>query len=322
MSRRKDEGNGDTKMKRGKKIMMIIGIVLLTLIVIIAALLIYLSIRPSVPADYTQTVKTGGEIEAKYMMNGAYKVSCFEEPVLQGFGKYVIYYPTELEGTEKNWPVVVVANGSGCKASKYPTLFEHLASWGFIVIGTEEEYDWNGFASEMCVRHLIRLNEIDIVNDKDNPFRQKIDLDNVGITGHSQGGIGVINAITTQEHKGIYKAAVSLSPTNKELAHNLEWDYDASKIETPVLIMGGDNDWVATKEQFESIYHDISGEKCMALRTDTEHGQMLYSGDGYVTAWFMYWLQGDEYAGDAFFGENAEILSNTNWQFVEKNLVK
>lgn len=310
-------------MKVVKKIMLIIGIVLLALIALITVFLIYNAKKPAVPADYTKTVETGGEIEAKYMANGACEVSCFEEPVLQGFGKYVIYYPTELESTDKNWPVVVAANGSGCRASRYPALFEHLASWGFIVIGTEEEYDWNGFASEMCVRHLIRLNEIETVNDKDNPFRGKIDLENVGITGHSQGGIGVINAITTQDHKDIFKAAVSLSPTNKELAHNLEWDYDASKITAPVLIMGGDNDWVATKEQFKSIFNDIPGDKCLALRADTEHGQMLYSGDGYVTAWFMYWLQGDEYAGSAFFGENAEILSNANWkdayaQFQEK----
>ncbi|MGN0619918.1 MAG: alpha/beta hydrolase family protein [Ruminiclostridium sp.] len=306
-------------MKIVKRALLIIGIVLLVLFILLTAFILLLSNKPFVPADYTKAVNTGGEIEAKYMAKGTYEVSSFEEQALQGFGKYIIYYPTETESADQPLPAVVVANGSGCKASKYPALFERLASWGFIVIGTEEEYDWNGFASEMCVRHLIRLNEIDTVNDKDNPLRGKIDLDNVGITGHSQGGVGVINAVTVQEHKDIYKAAVSLSPTNKELAHNLEWDYDASKITAPVLIFGGDNDWVATKEQFKSIYDDILGDKCMALRCGTEHGQMLYSGDGYVTAWFMYWLKGDEEAGKAFFGDNAEILNNPCWQDINKS---
>lgn len=301
-------------MKVVKKIMLIIGIVLLALIVMIAVIVIFNSKKTVAPTDYSQTVETGGEIEAKYMANGIYEISHFEEPVLQGFGKYVIYYPVELERADKTWPVVVVANGSGCKASKYSALFEHLASWGFIVIGTEEEYDWNGFASEMCVRHLIRLNEIEIVNDKDNPFRGKINLDNVGATGHSQGGVGVINAITAQEHKDIYKAAVSLSPTNKELANNLEWSYDASKIETPILLMSGGDDYAVNEDQLKEIYNDIMSDKCMAIRVNTEHNPMLYSGDGYVTAWFMYWLQGDEYAGTAFFGENAEIRSNAYWQ--------
>lgn len=45
---------------------------------------------------------------------------------------------------------------------------------------------------------------------------------------------------------------------------------------------------------------------------------MLYFADGYVTAWFMYWLQGDESAGEAFFGENAELMKN-EWYQDQKN---
>lgn len=43
---------------------------------------------------------------------------------------------------------------------------------------------------------------------------------------------------------------------------------------------------------------------------------MLRYVDGYMTAWFMYWLQNDAYAGEAFLGEDAEILTNPNWQDV------
>ncbi|MCC3261226.1 hypothetical protein [Paenibacillus polymyxa] len=56
----------------------------------------------------------------------------------------------------------------------------------------------------------------------------------------------------------------------------------------------------------------------MARRNDADHGQMLYYADGYVTAWFMYYLNGDTEAGNAFFGENAEILSNANLQDIKK----
>ena len=35
-------------------------------------------------------------------------------------------------------------------------------------------------------------------------------------------------------------------------------------------------------------------------RTNTSYGEMLYSADGYVTAWFMYYLQNDIEAGEAF----------------------
>lgn len=40
---------------------------------------------------------------------------------------------------------------------------------------------------------------------------------------------------------------------------------------------------------------------------------------GYITAWFMYCLQGDEFAGDAFIGD-CEICSNKNWDVKMKNL--
>ena len=107
-------------MRIAKKIMLIIGIVLLVLISLIAVFIVYNSRKPAVPTDYTQTVETGGEIEAKYIANGTYEVSYFEEAVLQGFGKYVLFYPSKLENTEKAWPVVVVANGSGCSSSQVP----------------------------------------------------------------------------------------------------------------------------------------------------------------------------------------------------------
>jgi len=47
-----------------------------------------------------------------------------------------------------------------------------------------------------------------------------------------------------------------------------------------------------------------------------EHGQMLYSADGYVTAWFMWQLQGDEEAEKAFIGDSPEISNNKLYQDV------
>lgn len=57
----------------------------------------------------------------------------------------------------------------------------------------------------------------------------------------------------------------------------------------------------------------------MARRVGKDHGDMLRYADGYMTAWFMYYLRGDTEAGQAFFGENAEILFNENWQDIKIN---
>ncbi|MGN1406639.1 MAG: alpha/beta hydrolase [Erysipelotrichaceae bacterium] len=297
-----------------KKVLKVITVIIVSVLILLMLFLFINARRQMVPSDYTEKTKTGGTIENKYLQMGEYKVIRKEEKAFQGFEKYIIYYPEALSLCNKKWPVVVMANGSGIKASKYPALFEHLASWGFIVIGTEEEYDWNGFASDMCINHLIRLNETDEL------FKNKIDLDNVGITGHSQGGIGVISALTVQGNKDIYKAAVALSPASKELSDSIEWHYDASKINTPIMILGAENDWVATTEQFKSIYNDVDSAKILAIRKGIEHGEMLYAGDGYVTAWFMYYLQNDIEAYDAFFGDNPEIANNDFYLNVESYL--
>lgn len=306
-----------------RKALKIIGIIVLILIVGISILLKFLGSRPVVPANYTQDTETGGPIEAKYMATGSHEVSTYEEPVLQGFSKYTIDYPTELETTDEKYPVIVVCNGSGTPISKYLSVPEHFASWGFIVIGTEEEYDWSGFSAEMCIRHLQKLNDSESIGENKNVFYQKVDFDNVGIVGHSQGGVGVLNAITAQKHADIYKTAVSLSPTNKELAHNLEWDYDAALVDTPILLIagaGGEDDWVITGEQLQSIYSDIDRNKVMLRRKDTPHNETLYAANGYVTAWFMWHLQDDDEAAKAFAGDNAEIYMNGLYQNQHANL--
>ncbi|MCD8022494.1 MAG: alpha/beta hydrolase, partial [Lachnospiraceae bacterium] len=55
----------------------------------------------------------------------------------------------------------------------------------------------------------------------------------------------------------------------------------------------------------------------MARRCDTAHGLTGVSEDGYVIAWFMWQLQGDEAAAKAFVGEDAELLSNDLYQDVQ-----
>ncbi|UNT96045.1 chlorophyllase/cutinase-like alpha/beta fold protein [Allobaculum mucilyticum] len=186
---------------------------------------------------------------------------------------------------DRKYPILVLCNGTGVPLSKYESLARHYASWGFVVIGTEGEYAWNGFGAEMCVRHLERLEEMKTIEEnntqKENPFYHRLDLDRIGIIGHSQGAAGVFNAITAQPHHEIYKAAVALSLTNLQLAENLEWDYDPKKVETPVLLIsgaGGGDDWVVTGDQLKEIYNEIpygcSGN-CAVMKKPQKHLQEI-----------------------------------------------
>ncbi|MDO4523536.1 MAG: hypothetical protein Q4B57_10405 [Eubacteriales bacterium] len=303
-----------------KKFLKAIGIIILVIIALIGILLLWLTHRDSsLKENYQDDIQTGGAIEAAYLQNGPYETAYYEEATAQIFEKYEISYPKELETENKKYPVIVVCNGSGWKGSLNKAQYQFYASYGFIVIATEETYSWNAFGAEMCIRHLERLNDYISDEGEKSIFYQKIDFDNVGIIGHSQGGVGVINAITNTDHKDIYKAAVALSPTNEEMASALEWPYDASKIQVPIFVIsgeGGGDDWVITLEQLNQLYSHIPGNKVMARRVNTPHGTTVVSEDGYVMAWFMWQLQGDEEAAKAFTGDNPEIMNNEQYRDV------
>ena len=129
-------------------------------------------------------------------------------------------------------------------------------------------------------------------SDSNSKFYGKIDVDNIGIGGHSQGGLGTINAVTAQDNGNRYKVMYAASAPTLQISVELQ-------------------------EKYNNISDGVP--KIIARRKDTDHGDMLPYADGYMTAWFMYHLQGDEETGAAFLGDNAEILNNANWQDVQKN---
>lgn len=300
-----------------KKLLKIIGIIILIPIVLVIALLVIISFIPMTPNNYTKEVKTGGDIETKYLLIGDYKIKNIKREGTEITKKYYIYYPEKLKNSDKKYPVVVILNGTGVLPKKYKALFKHMASWGFVVIGSDDGSTGFGKSADETMELIISEN-----SNNSSIFYGKLDLDNIGITGHSQGGAGVFTAISIMEHKDKYKTAVALSPTHEETAHQFGWKYDLTKINIPTLMIAGTNGDFETQavipiEKMIEMYNKIPSSKAIARRIGAEHGQMLYSADGYVTAWFMWQLQGDKEAGKAFVGNSPEIINNKLYQDIQ-----
>jgi len=279
-----------------------------------------LSMIPAAPADYTTKTKTGGPIEAKYLAMGEYAVRSTTADAEEPVKKLTIAYPEKLETDSRKWPVVVQVNGTGILPEKYPSVFNHLASWGFIVIGNDDPGTWSGESAEKTLDWLLHENELE-----GSVFFQKVDTSGIGIVGHSQGGVGTFNAVTVQPHAGLYRAVVALSPTNEELAEALKIPYDISKVKVPVLMTAGTRTdfevkMVIPPESMKKMYARLNVPKAMMRRKECDHGQMLYSADGYVTAWFMWLLQDDQEAAKAFVGESPELMSNPLYQDQKSDL--
>lgn len=304
-----------------KKMLKIIRTILLIIVILVVVGIAFIVFRFAtaepeimVPENYESTVQTGGTIEEKYLAHGTHEVKYFEEETKEKWAKYEVYYPSDLTKSSKKFPVIVMANGSGVRASRYIAAFEHYASWGFIVIGNEHDTSYAGDSTDASLSYLIEAND-----NPESVLYQKVDLKNVGAIGHSQGGVGVFNAITAQPHSDIYRTAVSLSPVGEETADKLHWTYKPEKIKIPIMVLAGTNKDVITIENLKLLYSHILTDKVMAVRSNTNHPEMLYSAEGYVTAWMMWQLQGDEEAGSAFAGTNAEILNNNKYQDVRDN---
>lgn len=292
-------------MKIAVRILKIIGIAVLVIIVLLAILIFRIFTAPMVPKNYTKTVETGGAIEARYLDMGVHKVKYAETEAPGDWKKFVACYPAGLGETEGTFPVVVFANGTGVGASRYQALFQHLASWGFIVLGNEDPSTCTGASADATLTWLLEEND-----NPDSVFYQKVDLNHIGISGHSQGGVGVFNAVSEQPHGGLYTCAVSLSPTEWALAMAIGLDYDPGKMTAPTLILAAAENDVITPEGVKGLAGAIPAGTVRALRPGMDHGKMLYSADGYVTAWFMWQLRDDQDAAKAFVGDHGEILTN------------
>lgn len=305
-----------------KKIIKIVLIILLTIILVLFLLYLYKDNAPVLFGGYNKKIETGGNIEYKYLQKGKYKTSHITVKVEKPMKKYTIYYPSEIESGNKKYPLVFITNGTGFKATMYKPLYERLASWGFVVIGNQDKGTGTGESTSKTLDYMLEENE-----NKDSIFYHKIDIDNIGIFGFSQGGASVMRAITMYENSKYFKTAVSLSPVNEKTANDVGYPYDLTKVNIPIMMLAGtsgkfETDIVIPIENMKTMYDKISSFKVMARRVGANHDMMMYYADGYVTAWMMWQLQGDNEAKKAFIGDNPELLINKLYQDQKINSIE
>ena len=328
--------NKDMK-KFVKVLMIVIPIVVVTPIVGCGALLVAGGIRNE---NYWKYSSPKGEVEKEFTPLGSYEVSEKEYSAskVEG-GKVEVWYPSKLE-EEASYPLVIMANGTGTKASQYKPVFRHLASWGFIVAGNEDENCRTGESTNETLAYLLKANE-----DTAHLLHGKIDVDHIGVAGHSQGGVGAINAANDPTDGSHYKAIFAQSCTSRFHADNLNkdgggWSIDVSKISSPIMMVAGTGSWDAgTMSEYASSLPDgesqgicplwwlqecyrkipSSNDKVIARMKGKDHGDMLRGPDAYLTAWFRLYLKGETSLKSVFYGKDSELSENTNYQDVSSS---
>lgn len=310
-----------------------LGIILGVIVLAIAVFFVVQQIKthktlndPRLPENYYELVQTGGDLEKKYLGKGSFAV---EHTAVKSDNKSIkniyIYYPAELKTSGKQYPLVMVVNGSQTPAKTYLPFFERLASWGFIVVGNDDPQPGTGETASITLDYVLNESEI----------KGSIDRSRMGVAGYSQGGAGAINAATKFENSKLYSTLFTGSAAYPMLATAMGWAYDPADISVSYFMTastGTSDDMgkpdsnteyngVSPLQALKEVYNILpdSLAKVRGRCVNAEHGDMQLRTDGYMTAWMLWQLQGDEAAAKVFVGDNAEILTNALWQDIEKN---
>ena len=280
-------------------------------------------------------VKTEAAIEKYFLEPGTHCVRYFTESAHDiKLKNYHIWYPGELEHSQnKSYPVIVICNGTGYRATRFSSVFRHLASWGFVVIGTDEEWSGKGRGAILALRFLLKQNKT-----AESRFYRKLDPEKIGIAGHSQGGAGAINAITKYPEGRLFKTLFSISGVQQKQADSwiLRCAYEPGLLRLPVMMTATSNpygwDEINPERPHLAIcpLESMQKNKAEILKNFNTtvviarvahkrkyHADNLAMSAPYMTAWFSYWLKGETSAGKFFLGAEPELKRNPCWQDVE-----
>jgi hypothetical protein len=255
-------------------------------------------------------------IEAHYSSAGPWEISTGTYTDASG-NSYDLFYPTQLGADGFKHPILTWGNGTGGKPSDVKGVLDQLTSWGFVIIASTS--GWTGTGNEMLigVQDLVSLN-----SDPSSMFYNKLNTDEVGAIGASQGAGGTVRA--TVHSGGLIKCAVPIS-LPAEIWVSQPDTFNPAQLNVPVLFLGGSNDWlIAPPWAIWKYYNEVPDATAMLVLNGADHATIAIAPDGYlgyITAWLMYQLQGDQYARGAFVGDPPEANTNTNWSWqAEKNL--
>lgn len=264
----------------------------------------YCSVFPAVSRSYNRYTYPC-PIEQKYHESGPYQV------IVHSIDGIYVFVPDSAHNVPL--PTVVMVNGTGLKALHYRPVFEHLASWGFVVIGNDDSNAWNGRSALVSLDKAIFQNSI-----VSSPLYQRIDLDRIGVVGHSQGAMGAINAATEDDR---FKVLYAASCPQKSLAKKLDWSYSMKTISIPTMLVAG-TEWIdrhiSPLDSLLLLAEELPNTTPMLLGRlkGVEHRYVLHEGDAYMTAWLRHFLANDADAAAALASDNPEILNNPRWQDV------
>ncbi|GAA1325121.1 acetylxylan esterase [Streptomyces sp. NBC_01005] len=217
-----------------------------------------------------------------------------------------LYYPRDIATSDRRHPVIVWGNGTFAFPVVYRELLLHWASQGFIVAAANTPQSNLGISMRAGIDLLTRRNA-----DQASPFHDRVDLEHIGASGHSQGGAAAIVV-------GADPRIDTILPIQPGPLANID------NVHVPALLLAGQKDSIVFPFLVKAFYNDadhipaIYGE----LR-GADHLTVVGDPGPFAaptTAWFKAHLMGDQTARAQFFGADCGICTDSGtWSDVRRN---
>ncbi len=213
----------------------------------------------------------------------------------------IVFYPSNIQETNITYPIIAFANGTGFSYDIYENLLIELAKGKYIVIANTETMSGKGTEQLASVDFLIAQNK-----DSSSIFYNKINVNKIGLAGHSQGGRSAVNAAAADSR---IDCVVSFAGSN--------YVEEAEKLSTPAFFIGGSADMIVLAKQWVvPAYENCKGPAVYACKTNAVHTRCCTNPteySGYAIAWFDAWLKNDVNALKKF-KDGGKLSQDSAWQ--------
>lgn len=217
-----------------------------------------------------------------------------------------LYYPRDIADSDRRHPVIVWGNGTFAFPVVYRDLLLHWAGQGFIVAAANTPQSNLGISMRAGIDLLTRRNA-----DPGSPFHDRVDLEHIGASGHSQGGAAAI--VVGADPRIDTVLPIQPGP----LA-------DIDDVRVPALLLAGQKDSIVfpflvkafynAADHIPAVYGELRGADHFTVVGDP--GPFAAP----TTAWFKAHLMGDQTARAQFFGPGCGICTDGGtWSDVRRN---
>lgn len=244
------------------------------------------------------------------------QVEYFEHTGFDGGG--ILSYPKQLSNDKKH-AVVVWGPGGGTEPGAYGGMIHRLASHGFVVIALRES-PGNASQAIPALDWLEKKN-----NDPNDPLYQKLDMNTVGCSGHSMGGLESEQAVIKDK-----RVLTAMLNNSGDLGHTAMSQVGTDKT---IGIVYGEAGMERPNAEADYNNPGVKAPACLIQMTGGPkggeggygHGSGPWDGISATVAWMRWHLGGEDFRKADFVGGSGKYIDGPiighqgNWKGTCKN---